>query len=99
VEFLSLASALSGVLQVVGSVLGGSLLGIPSVGYEGLFQLSCFCRALPLLLLLSLPARDLPRTLPRLLFRFLGVLPVVGPLFRPILPRPGSQRPPADPPD
>jgi MFS family permease len=94
VEFLSLAGTLSGVFQVLGSLLGGQLLDHRSLNYEGVFLLSSLARALPLGLLLTLPAAYLPRRLPRVLFRFLGVLPVVGPLFRPIFPRRRDSQPP-----
>jgi MFS family permease len=87
VEFLSLSGMMGGTFQVLGSVIGGLLLDHGALSYEGLFKLSAATRTLPLILLLSLPARYLPRSIPRILFRFLGVLPVLGPLFRPIMPR------------
>jgi Na+/melibiose symporter-like transporter len=93
IEFLSLSGMLGGIFQVVGSVIGGVLLDTADVSYEGLFELSALARTLPLILLLSLPSQYVPRTIPRVLFRFLGVLPVLGPLFRPILPRRDSHWP------
>lgn len=93
IEFLSLSGMLGGTFQVMGSVIGGALLDVAKFSYEQLFELSALARTLPLLLLLSLPAQYLPRQIPRVLFRFLGVIPVVGPLFRPILPRRDSRWP------
>ncbi|HEX2735933.1 MAG TPA: MFS transporter [Polyangiaceae bacterium] len=87
IEFLSLAGMLGGAFQVAGSVVGGLLLDHAVLDYEQLFFASSIARTLPLALLLSLPARYLPRQIPKTLFRFLGVLPVVGPLLRPIVPR------------
>lgn len=93
VDFLALASSLQGMLQLLGSLLGGMLLDSQRADYSEVFVLSCIGRTLPLLLLVTLPFPRQLKTLPRLVFRLLGVTPVVGPRFRPVIPEP----PRADP--
>jgi MFS family permease len=93
VEFLSLASSLSGFAQVAGALIGGQLLE-RAFDYRQVFTLSSVARALPLVLLVSLPARHLPKTLPRLFMRLFSVRPIAGALRRPILDDHPSRRPP-----
>ncbi|HKO94932.1 MAG TPA: MFS transporter [Polyangiaceae bacterium] len=60
-EFFSLSNAVTGVAQVAGALFGGLLLGVPQLGYEGLFVLSALLRAAPLaLLFLALHPAQLP---------------------------------------
>ncbi len=85
VDFLALAGALQGGLQLAGSLVGGLLLDRTGAEHGHVFILSAVGRALPLMLLVTLPLARL-RVLPNLAYRLLGVVPVIGPRFRPLLP-------------
>ncbi len=90
-DFLALSACMTSLLQLLGSVVGGALLDCGGSSYDEIFRLSAVGRALPLVLLISLPKTALPRALPRLVFRLLGVAPVVGPRFRPVLRSPSPE--------
>jgi MFS family permease len=86
-EFFSLSNSLSGVLQVIGSLIGGTLLREQVLSYTQIFLLSGTLRAVPLALLFSeLPRLRIPRRLWRLPTRPMAVRPSAGTVDRPILP-------------
>lgn len=86
-EFFSLANSFSGVLQVIGSWIGGMLLREQVLNYTQIFAVSGALRALALgLLLLQLPRLRMPRRLVRLPMRLVTVRPSAGTIDRPILP-------------
>ncbi len=86
-EFFSLANSLSGLLQVSGSWIGGTLLRENLLTYTQIFMLSGTLRAIPLgLLLFELPRLRMPRRLLRLPTRPMAVRPSAGTVERPILP-------------
>lgn len=85
VEYLALAGALAGLLQVTGSLVGGQLLDRWGLGYREVFVVSSVARGLPLLLLVTLPVALLPRRLPKLVFRLFGVGAGVGQSLRPVI--------------
>jgi hypothetical protein len=59
--------------------------------YELIFALSSLGRALPLALLLALPAQLLTAQLPRMLTRLVSVRPVAGGVHRPIAEAQGEE--------
>jgi MFS family permease len=96
IDFMALAASLGGAMQLLGSLAGGLLLDQLAFDYTDVFLASSLGRALPLMLLVTLPATAWPRQLPRLVFRLLGVAPVTGARFRPLLERDDEQLPPPD---
>jgi MFS family permease len=90
-EFMAIANALTGAAQVVGGVLGGLLISRAGLTYELIFALSSLGRALPLALLLALPAQLLTAQLPRMLTRLVSVRPVAGGVHRPIAEAQGEE--------
>ena len=84
-EFLSLQGSLTGVLALLGSLLGSTLRERAGWDYTGLFLLSGLARCLPLLLLLQAAPRGVV-PLRRWLFRVLSVRPGGGTIREPALP-------------
>src|SRR5690606_826242 len=86
-EFFSIANSMSGVLQVIGALIGGALLRSHWLSYAEIFVLSGVLRAIPLsVLLFQLPKLRLPGRLRRVPTRLMTVRPSAGALQRPILP-------------
>ena len=76
-EFLSLASSLSGALQLTGALTGSALLG--GLGYEGLFVASALLRGVALgVLVVVVRPLDVAVRLPRVFVRLLGTRPNAG---------------------
>jgi predicted MFS family arabinose efflux permease len=76
-EFLSLASSLSGALQLAGALTGSALLG--GIGYEGLFVASALLRGVALgVLVVAVRPREFAARLPRVFVRLLGTRPNAG---------------------
>ena len=85
-EFLSLANALSGTLQLAGAVIGGGLLTQLDLEYQQVFLVSSAFRAAALLVLvLSVRAIEIPMRLPRLIWRARTVRPTTGAVREPVL--------------
>lgn len=93
VEFFSLSSAMSGVLQLGGSLLGSELLRA-GADYHALFLVSSILRALPLLLLTPV-AKHLGRglRLRRIWLRLISVRPAGGVERRPLVDAPDDDEP------
>ncbi|MFH1809415.1 MAG: MFS transporter [Pseudomonadota bacterium] len=89
VEFFSLATSLSGLMQLLGSLVGSMALLHLALNYTDVFMLSSAARAVPLLLLLS-PAVVVAMRgpLPRMFMRVISVRAVGGVEQRPILHQP-----------
>jgi len=82
-EFLSLASAFSGGLQVLGAVCGSSLLERADLPYHHVFLISSGLRAAALAwLFVSLPKLAWPTQLPPLVTRLWSVRPNAGVVLR-----------------
>ncbi|MBN2357842.1 MAG: MFS transporter [Deltaproteobacteria bacterium] len=96
VEFFSLSNALSGVLQLAGSLLGSFALAHFALAYREIFFGSSLLRALPLLILLWPPAlAGARRPLPRLFLRISSAPSARDLAHRPILhQQPGPERTP-----
>lgn len=96
IDFLSFASALTGVAQVAGGLLGGLLLRNLGASYASVFILSSILRILALALLFSIPGRELPRRVLNVFFRVLSVRPSGGAMRRPFaLPPEQPEAPPS----
>lgn len=92
-EFISLATSLSGVLQLAGSLAGGLLLDQGGLSYHQVFFVSAAFRVVPVILLFTV-VTDLAGPLPRLFLRIVSVRPGGGVVRNPILPpRNGSPSP------
>lgn len=86
-EFFSLANSSSGVLQVIASWIGGTLLRDNVLTYTQIFTVSGVLRAIPLcFLLFQLSRLRIPRRLVPLPMRPMTVRPSAGTVERPILP-------------
>ncbi len=76
-EFLALASALSGALQLAGALTGSALLD--NVGYAGLFVTSALLRGVAIgVLVIAVRPVDFAARLPRVFVRLLGTRPNAG---------------------
>jgi MFS family permease len=76
-EFLSLASSLSGALQLAGALTGSALLG--GIGYAGLFVASALLRGIALVVLVvAVRHLELAARVPRVFVRLLGTRPNAG---------------------
>jgi MFS family permease len=85
-QFLSMASCLSGLCQLVGSLVGAELLERFALSYDDLFAVSSVLRAIPLLLFVPTLPYSRVTELPRLLLRIFSVRPGTGSVERPLLP-------------
>jgi MFS family permease len=86
VEFFSLATSLSGLLQLLGSLVGSLALSRLGLAYTDVFLMSSLLRAVPLLLLLSpAVAHAVHGPLPRLFMRVVSVRPASGVERRPVV--------------
>lgn len=93
-EFLSLASSLSGVMQLAGALTGSALLS--GIGYEGLFVASAILRGVALgVLIVAVRPLDFAARLPRVFVRLLGTRPTAGAIRTAVLEdRPTERDPP-----
>jgi MFS family permease len=98
VEYFSLASTLSGGAQVLGSLVGSSLLARFGLDYHDVFIASAIGRGLSLVVLIpTVAALPAIRGMPRLFLRVLSVRPGAGALRAPIMaPRDDQIAPPED---
>lgn len=83
VEFYSLASAMSGVTQVAGALIGGWALRSQALDYEQVFLLSAVGRGAALLALIALPAPR--RRVAAVVARITSVRPSTGAVAAPLV--------------
>lgn len=93
-EFLALASALSGALQLAGALTGSAVLD--QIGYAGLFVASALLRGIAIgVLVVVVRPLDFAARLPRVFVRLLGTRPNAGAIRTAVLEDPPAAEPPA----